>query len=95
MKSKDEFKKRFENGEFDDMLKGVTSPEDVVKIANDLGYDLTVEDILSSELDDNMLSLVAGGKNDTKKYYNIYNETNSSVDNRTIHNGNGNIKQVK
>lgn len=95
MKSKDEFKKRFENGEFDDMLKGVTSPEDVVKIANDLGYDLTVEDILSSELDDNMLSLVAGGKNNTTNYYDVTSKTNNNVDNRTIHNGAGDIKQVK
>lgn len=62
MKSKEEFKERFANGEFDSLLKGVSSPEDVVKIANDIGYELTVEDVLSSELNEDMLTSVAGGK---------------------------------
>lgn len=84
MKSKDEFKERFTNGEFDELLKSVSSPEDVVKIANDLGYELTVEDVFSPELGEDTLALVAGGKNDTYNYNindnDIYGNGNTSVD---------------
>lgn len=65
MKSFEEFKTRFENGEFDEYFKEVSSPEDVVELAKKLGYDVTVDEILSVELDDDKLSMVAGGKNDT------------------------------
>lgn len=92
MQSKEEFKKRFENGEFDELLKDVSKPEDVVKIANDLGYELTAADILSSQLDEDSLSLVAGGKAD--KVYNHYtmisDSYNPSVDQSMTHNGTGN-----
>ena len=84
MKSKEEFKERFTSGEFDNLLNDVSSPADVVKIASKLGYDLTVEDVLSSELNEDMLSSVAGGSGKNRTYYNtIY------VDDREI-NGNGN-----
>ena len=65
MKSFEEFKTRFENGEFDEYFKEVSSPEDVVELAKKLGYAVTIEDILSVELDDDKLSMVAGGKGDT------------------------------
>lgn len=65
MKSFEEFKTRFENGEFDEYFKEVSSPEDVVELAKKLGYDVTIEDIMSVELDDDKLSMVAGGKNNT------------------------------
>lgn len=65
MKSKEEFKRKYENGEFDEELKEAQSPEDIARIANELGYDLTVDDILNSELSSDALDLVAGGKGDT------------------------------
>lgn len=72
LKSKEEFKKRFENGEFNEELKNVTTAEDVVELARDLGYDLTVEDVLTAELDEEELAMVAGGKKD-----NITNNNNN------------------
>jgi len=71
MKSKEEFKKRFETGEFDEQLKKVTSAEDVVRIASDLGYDISLDDVLSTELEDDALALVAGGKGETINNNNI------------------------
>ncbi len=94
MKSKEEFKKRFAKGEFDELLKAVKSPEDVVKIANNLGYELTIDDFFSSELDDDMLSLVAGGKNDKHYHYHIDARSNTQIDNSMTHNGNGNQGRV-
>ena len=62
MKSKEEFKERYKNGEFEEELKDVASLEDISRVANELGYDVTVDDILDSELSDEALSMVAGGK---------------------------------
>ena len=45
MKSKEEFKKKFENGEFNENLENITSAEDVVKFARQLGFELTIEDV--------------------------------------------------
>lgn len=89
MKSKAEFQERFANGEFDELLKGISSPKDVVKIAQDLGYELTEDDVLSSELSDDMLSLVAGGKGDVHNHYHYTYNTNN-IDNSMTHNGDGN-----
>ncbi len=83
MKSFEEFKTRFENGEFDEQLKEVSSPEDVVELAKELGYDVTIEDILSVELDDDKLSKVAGGKNDTTTTVN-YNYSSEGEGNTTV-----------
>ncbi len=74
MKSKEEFKKKYENGELNEDLKDARSPEDIVRIANELGYDLSVDDILNSELGDDALALVAGGKGDT---HNTTNHNNT------------------
>lgn len=74
MKNFEEFKARFGNGEFDECFKEVSSPEDVVELAKKLGYAVTIEDILSVELDDDKLSMVAGGKND-KHYETNHNNT--------------------
>lgn len=82
MKSKEEFKERFENGDFNEELKNITSVEDVVKLAEKLGYALTVEDVLTAELDEDKLALVAGGKGDT------HNTTNNNNNIR----GNGNTQ---
>ncbi len=68
MKSKEEFKERFKNGEFEEDLKNISSKEEFVDFARELGYDVTLEDILSEELDDDALSMVAGGKNDKVEY---------------------------
>ncbi len=64
MKNFEEFKTRFQNGEFDEYFKEVSSPEDVVELAEKLGYDVSFDDIASTELDEDKLELVAGGKND-------------------------------
>ena len=82
MKSKEEFKKKFENGEFNEDLENITSAEDVVKFARQLGYELTIEDVLTTELGEEQLALVAGGKKDT------HNKTNH---NNNI-SGNGNMQ---
>ena len=84
MKSKEEFKRKYENGEFDKELKEAQSLEDIARIANELGYDLTVDDILNSELSSDALALVAGGKGDT---HNITNHNN-------IINGNRNTEVI-
>lgn len=95
MKSKEIFKKKLENGEFSELLKNVDSPEDVVKIANDLGYELTIDDVFNSELGDDILSAVAGGKKDTYNYtYNIKDSYKDNGSEKTIINGNNN-KQLK
>ena len=82
MKSKEEFKERFENGDFNEELKNITSVEDVVKLAKKLGYELTVEDVLTAGLDEDKLALVAGGKGDT---HNTTNNNNNIT-------GNGNTQ---
>ena len=82
MKSKEEFKERFENGEFAEELSAATSAEDIVEIARSLGYELTVEDVFATELSDDMLDAVAGGKGDTN---------DNSVRYETTINGNNNI----
>lgn len=76
MKSFEEFKTRFENGEFDEYFKEVSSPEDVVELAKELGYDVTIEDILSVELDDDKLSMVAGGSKEGSDTTTTNNTTN-------------------
>ena len=76
-KTFEEFKARFENGEFDEQFKEVESPEDVVTMAQKLGYNISLEDVLSTELDENHLEQVAGGKKDT--YHHVINY-NTNVD---------------
>lgn len=83
MKSKEEFRERFKNGEFKEEFKNLTSAEEVARFAQSLGYDVTVEDISSEELDEDALSMVAGGKKDKKTYYttnyNIEGNNNNSA----------------
>ena len=81
MKSKEEFKKKYENGDFNEILKNVKSPEDVVKVANSYGYELTVEDVMNAELSDDLLLSVAGGKGD-KTTNNTYNYTITGDNNK-------------
>lgn len=93
MNSKEEFKKRFETGEFDELLKNVTSPEDVVRIASDLGYDISLDDVLSTDLEDDALASVAGGKGETINNNNITIINDSFSNNqseKTNLNGNNN-----
>lgn len=81
MKSKEEFKKKYENGDFNEILKNVKSPEDVVKVANSYGYELTVKDVMNAELSDDLLLSVAGGKGD-KTTNNTYNYTITGDNNK-------------
>lgn len=78
MKNFEEFKIRFENGEFDEYFKEVSSPEDVVELAKKLGYDVSLDDIASTELDEDKLELVAGGKNDNTYVTEHTNEINGN-----------------
>lgn len=82
MKSKEEFRERFKNGEFKKDFKNLTSAEEIAEFAQSLGYDVTVEDILSEELDEDTLSMVAGGKGKKTSYstnYNVTGNNNNSV----------------
>lgn len=84
MKSKEEFREKFKNGEFKEELKNLTSAEEVADFAQSLGYDVTVEDVLSEELDEDALSMVAGGKGNkhSTSYttnYNIRGNNNNSA----------------
>lgn len=80
MKSKEEFKERFKNGEFEEDLENISSKEELVAFARGLGYDVTLEDILSEELDDDTLSMVAGGKGGTKTINEEKHTTNMESD---------------
>lgn len=82
MKDFEEFKTRFEAGEFDEQFKSVNSLEDVVELAKSLGYNISLEEITSVELDEDKLEMVAGGKNDKKTVINNISEIN----------GNGNVQ---
>lgn len=79
MKSKEEFKEKVENGEFTEELKGVQSPEDVVNVAKNLGYDISIDDVLKAQLDEDTLSMIAGGKHDNiTNHNNIINGNNNT-----------------
>lgn len=95
MNSKEEFEKRFNAGEFDELLKNASSPEDIVKIANDLGYKLTIDDVLNSELGEDALALVAGGKKDKYITINNVDSYNGNGNQQTNVNGSGNTVRVK
>lgn len=73
MKTAKEFKERFEKGEFKEELKSAKSSEDIVEIAKKLGYEITVDDVLKAELDEDCLGMVAGGKKDNNSTTNNYN----------------------
>lgn len=83
MKSKEEFRERFKNGEFEEETKNLTSAKEFAEFAQSRGFNVTEEDILSEELDEDALSMVAGGKKDKKTYYttnyNITGHDNSSA----------------
>ena len=87
MKTKEEFQKRFNNGEFDKLVESVKSPEDFVKKINELGYDVTWDDIMSDELSDDAVSSVAGGKGDT---INIYQNCGNTDNSNNTNMGDGN-----
>ena len=61
MKSKEEFRKKLNNGEFNEELKNINSEEEFVDFARSLGYDLTIEDIFNTKLSAEEMAMVAGG----------------------------------
>ena len=83
MRSKEEFKKRFENGEFTEELSNANSLEEIVKVARELGYDLNVEDVLSAELNEEMIAAIAGGKGDTYSDNSIHHDNIIKGNNNT------------
>ncbi len=85
MKSKEEFRERFKNGEFKEDFKNLTSAEEIAEFAQSLGYDVTVEDILSEELDDDTLSMVAGGKGNKTSYTTTTTYRITGDNNQTLH----------
>lgn len=71
MKNKEEFKNRLKDSEFLKLFSGATSSNDIAKIAQEQGYDVTAEDVENTPLSDDMLESVAGGKKD-KIVYNYH-----------------------
>lgn len=64
-KGLEEFKEEIVNGHtFDGKFKNVTSMEEVYKIAKDEGYEFSQDELEDSEVSDDILDSVAGGKND-------------------------------
>lgn len=88
MKSKEEFKERFATGEFDARLKNANSPEDIVRIARDLGYDISLDDITNADLGDDALALVAGGKGET------YNNNTTTIINDSFSNNQSELSTI-
>lgn len=67
-KGLEEFREEILNGHtFDGKFKNVTSMEEVYQIAKDEGYEFSQDDLEDSEVSDDILDSVAGGKND-KEY---------------------------
>ncbi len=66
MKSREEFKERLENDNaFKEKFKDVKSTEDVIRIARELDYDITEDDVYYESLDDAALENVSGGGDTT------------------------------
>lgn len=62
-KGLDEFKEALIEGEtFNGGLNNITSLEDVYDIAQKNGYDFTMEELETSDISDDILECVAGGK---------------------------------
>ncbi len=62
-----EFKERFEEDEkFREIFETASNLDEIVDLAKENGYDIEIDDILSSvELSDQLLEAVAGGEDDT------------------------------
>lgn len=67
MKSKEEFREKLNNGEFNEELKNINSEEEFVDFARSLGYDLTIEDIFNTKLSAEEMAMVAGGSDKVDK----------------------------
>lgn len=66
MKSREEFKERLEkDNAFKEKFKDVKSTEDVIRIARELDYDITEDDVYYESLDDAALENVSGGGDTT------------------------------
>ena len=67
-KGLEEFKEELLNGHaFDGKFKNITSMDEIYQIAKDEGYEFSQDELEDSEISDDILDSVAGGKND-KKY---------------------------
>lgn len=84
LKNKEEFRIRFENGEFDEELKNFNTAEDVVEFAKELGYELTTDDVLTAKLDKDTLASIAGGKGSTTN--------NNTTNHNNVISGNSNTQ---
>ena len=65
-----EFKEKFEEDEkFREIFESASNLDEIVDLAKENGYDIEIDDILSSvELFDQLLEAVAGGEDDTYIY---------------------------
>ena len=61
--------------EFDGKFDNVTSMDEVYEIAKENGYNFSREELEDSEVSDDILDSVAGGKNDKKYKTNRFNKT--------------------
>ena len=89
MKSKEEFRERFGNGEFNEELKNINSEEELVEFARGLGYEITVEDVLNTKLNKEEMAMIAGGKHDTY----VQDNSQKTVENTEIK-GDNNIQLI-
>ena len=64
MKGAKEFEERMHDEEFAKLFSNAETNEDIIKIANEQGYEIGKEDIKHFVMTDEMLESVAGGKND-------------------------------
>lgn len=78
MKSVEDLKQRLADPEFVKLFANANSADDILKIAKEQGYDITLNDIENYEISDDMLEAVAGGK------------SGKTINNYYI-NGNGNM----
>ena len=76
-----EFKEKIiKDSEFAKKFEGVTTPEDVVKLAGEHGFNFTVEDVkANTELCDEELEAVAGGAVIFAKNYFVISDGNGAT----------------
>lgn len=73
-----DFKEEVLNGHtFDGKFKNITSMDDVFQIAKSEGYEFSIDELEDSEISDDIIDSVAGGKND-KNIREIVNDTGNS-----------------
>lgn len=80
-KGLEEFKEELLNGHtFDGKFKNITSMEEVYQIAKDEGYEFSEDELEDSEVSDDILDSVAGGKWERTRYKQLVDISTPGVD---------------